>query len=121
MRKPYTEEYKQRMSERLKSRKFSDEHKKNLSKSKTGKNHPMYGKKQTKEWVEKITASVRGKSLLKGYKHTDEARRNMSLSRIGHPVSEETKRKIGLKSKGRKHTDETRKKSNYRHIWWKSK
>jgi len=110
MRKPHTEEYKKKMSERLKGRKFSDEHKKNLSISKSGKNHHFYGKKQSQEHIEKRVKHIRGNKWLLGYKHTDEAKKNMGLSKIGHTVSEETKRKIGLKSKGRKHTDETRKK-----------
>lgn len=38
-----------------------------------GKNHPQYGKKHTKEWIEKSAAAHRGKKL------SEEARRNQSI------------------------------------------
>lgn len=51
-------------------------------------------------------------NMVKGSKHTEEAKRLISIARskalTGRKHSEETKRKIGLKSKGRKWTPERR-------------
>lgn len=56
--------------------------------------------------------------MLKGQKHSDETRKKMSLKKIGHTVSAETRIKIGKNSpgmKGKKHTDETKKKISESH------
>jgi hypothetical protein len=52
-----------------------------------GENHPMWGKKHNKSWVE-----------------------NNSKSQIGKKLSEETKRKMSESRKGQKRTDETKRK-----------
>jgi len=57
----------------------------------TGKNSPHYGKKKPKEEIACLTEAAR--------KHN-----------IGRCRSEETKKKISLKSKGRTHTEETKRK-----------
>jgi len=52
-----------------------------------GENHPMWGKKHNKNWVE-----------------------NNSKSKIGKKLSEETKKKMSESRKGQKRTDETKRK-----------
>jgi len=45
-----------------------------------------------------------------GMKHSEEARRNISLGHLGIKVSDKTKEKLRIANTGRKHTDESRKK-----------
>lgn len=45
-----------------------------------------------------------------GYKHSEEARSNMSKAKIGHKHSEETKRKMSKAHKGRVFTEESKRK-----------
>jgi group I intron endonuclease len=47
-----------------------------------------------------------GRRDLVGYKHTDEARRNMSIANIGRKHTEETKAKMSATRKGRKLSDQ---------------
>lgn len=100
----WTEEEKRRQSEREKGRIFSKETRSKISKTKQGKNNPMYGKKLTEEHKNKIAKKVQEKSKKKAvfcvetnttYKSLSECARTLNLS-----VS-----KICLVCKGeRKHT-----------------
>jgi len=85
-----------------------------------GENNPFYGKKhseetkmkmreaalnRTDEWKMKIRTAVTG------YKHSDQAKRNMSKAQQNRPpVSEETRRKLSIANTGKTHSEETKKK-----------
>lgn len=56
MRKPRSEETKQKMRKPK-----SDKHKQNIGKSHIGKNNPMWGKKRSKETIQKHSESMKGK------------------------------------------------------------
>lgn len=84
---------------------FSEEHKRKISESKKGKNHPMFGKKLSEEWKRKIGESGKGRKL------SEETKKKMSLSAIGKkgtygnlgkPMSMENRLKQGLMRKGDK-------------------
>lgn len=65
--KKHKQETLDKMSKTRKGRKFSEEHKSNLSKSKSGENHPFYGKS----------------SPAKGHKHTDKFKLEVSKRNKG--------------------------------------
>lgn len=69
------------------SGKRSKEYCEELSLRMRGENHPMWGKKHNKTWIE-----------------------NNSKSHIGKKISEETKRKMSESRKGQKRTEETKRK-----------
>lgn len=104
---------------------FTEEHKKNMSKAKSGKNHPMFGKKlseehklkismaekgrkrtpMTKEGIERVIAAHKGKPL------TDEHREKISRALKGvkkSPISEETRKKLKESHIGHKQSEETK-------------
>ena len=89
-------------------KKASEETKEKMSKSKRGKNNPMYGSNQSG-----INAPMYGR------KHTEETKEKMSKSNtgknLGNKLSKETKEKIGNASRGRKHTEETKEKISKNH------
>jgi len=67
---------------------FSNETKKKMSKSKTGEENPMYGRKHTEETKRKMK-DARAKRII-----TEEAKLKMKFSSIGKKHTEETKRKL---------------------------
>lgn len=69
--------------------KHSEETKQKFS----GENHPLFGKKASKE-----------------------TRNKMALSKLGRKLSQETKQKIGIKSRGRKHSEEIKEKNRQWHL-----
>lgn len=73
-----TEESNQKRSIALKGRKISDEQRRNLSKSRMGKNNPMFGKE----------------SPMKGKIHTEDSKNKIREARSKQIMSEETKRKM---------------------------
>jgi group I intron endonuclease len=68
---------------------------------------PAYGRKHTEEAKKKISENNMGKIMPL---HTDEWKKQASLRKTGHLVSEETRRKIGLRHIGMKHSDEAKQK-----------
>lgn len=76
-----------KISKALSGRKLSQKTKEKLSKVKSGKNHPMFGRE-----------------------HTPETRQKISEANSGHKVSQETKDKISKANSGRKHTSESKEK-----------
>jgi hypothetical protein len=66
------DEFKSRVSETMKKHVRTEEHKRNISLSKMGKNNPMYGKHHSEESNEKRRQKVTG------YHHTEEAKRKIS-------------------------------------------
>ena len=97
--KKRTEETKKKMS-------ISNMGSKNSMYGKTGSKHPMYGKKhseetkkrmrkpKSEETIKKMSISNMGsKNSMYGKKHSEEARKKMSIARKGKPKSEETIKK----------------------------
>lgn len=97
----------------------SEETKNKIRKSRekyTGKNHPCYGKKHSKDSLKKMSESHRGKVA------SEETRRKMSLARKGRLFTEEHKKNLGISLKksslkgenhpryGKKISEETREK-----------
>lgn len=99
--KTISEETKKKISNKLKGRKFSDEHKQKLSVSLSGTNNPMYGK--TGELSPQYGRNMVGKNNPHyGFKHTDLAKAKMSKAHKGKPLSEEHRKQISERSKGEK-------------------
>lgn len=118
--KHHSEEWKRKVSEKLKGRTFSEETKKKMSEAQRGEKNHRYGKKNSKETIEKITAKTRGqkrteeqrqhlregaKNADQSYKQTKEWKEKVSNSRkeynkthdnywLGKHLSEETKLKM---------------------------
>ena len=63
------------------------------------------GKKWTEAHKAAIAASMLGNTRTLGYKHSKEHNARISAARMGHPVSEETRRKTSSALKGRKFSD----------------
>lgn len=86
----------------MKGKRHSDETKKRMSLSQTGKT-------RTEETKRKIGEASRNRPSI-----SEETRKNMSRSHLGHKTSEETKRKIGEKNKisckGKKQTESAKQK-----------
>jgi len=79
IRKPHSKETKQKMSESGKNKIFTKEHKINISKANSGKNHPLYGKLHSKETKQKMSESQVGK------KHSIQTKNKISASLKGKP------------------------------------
>lgn len=71
--------------------KYSEQTRKKMSESHKGKTPANKGKHLSEETKNKIAKSHIG---VKRKPHSEEAKKKISLSKIGHEVSEETKRKI---------------------------
>lgn len=69
--------------------------------------YKMIGKLKSKEFKEKMSISKKGKKMKP---RSDEHRKNLSLSSLGHTVSKKTRDTISLSLMGFKHTNETRNK-----------
>ena len=67
----------------------------------TGKDNPFYGKKHPPEVIERIRQANIGKpATFKGKHHTEEAKQKLRLAQLGRKQSEETKQKKRLASTG---------------------
>lgn len=73
---------------------FTDKHKFNLARSKSGENNPWFGKSRSEETRKKISSANIGKEV------SEETRQRMSVSKIGKPRSENTKQKISVALRG---------------------
>lgn len=114
----------------------------------SGVNHPMYGKKHSKETIQRMSDVKKGKprkphteefkeymselqkdgGFSTGYKHTEEAKRKISEGNKGKKYSEESREKMSRSqmgnqnSLGNTHSKETRRKqSEARKEWWRRK
>jgi predicted restriction endonuclease len=99
-------EHRQKLRESRLGKKASKETRLKLSLSHKGQRPWAKGK----HWKIKDTSKMHHPSWIKGKTHSIKTKRKISESLKGHIMSEEQKRKIGLKSLGRKHTIETIKK-----------
>jgi len=92
-----------------KGKKFTEEHKKNISKALSGSNHPMWGKSPSEETKLKMSKAHKGREpWIKGKHHSEETRKKISELqknggfRLGGRHTEEAKRKTGLAKMGEK-------------------
>ena len=110
--------YSRNMSNALKGRVFTDEHKMKISKSlknanldRRGKNNSFYGRAHSEETKRKISETL---SKRCGYKHSEETKRKISESHKGKTVSLETRKKMSeittMRNLGSKHSEETKRK-----------
>ena len=91
-------------------KKFSEETRKQMSISRTGKklNRPlgsksgMKGKAYPEEGKRKLSEAMKGNQFALGYKHTEETKAKMSASQKAHWAEH------GSPNKGRKHSEETK-------------
>jgi hypothetical protein len=90
--------------------KRTEESKKKMSISKTGSNHPYYGKNLSQEHIDNISNGR------KGIVFSEEHKKNLSLAHsgknnpnYGKPRTDETKEKISIGNKGKIFTEEHRK------------
>lgn len=93
-----TEEQRNRISEVQTGRKLTEEWKQHISESLKGENAPFYGKSFSEEHRKHLSESHKGQVSamgMLGKKHTEETKRKMSETRVGHETSDETRLKIG--------------------------
>lgn len=103
----------------LKGRKVPDEVKRKISKSLSGENHPMYGKNQRRDAVEKMRKKQLGNTYHLGYKATDEQRKHMSDAHKGLELTKEQKenlQRIHDNNKGKSRSEETKQKIRLAHL-----
>lgn len=124
------EEYRKYMSDIMKRREFSEEHRKKISEANKGNKYGL-GHKVSEETKKKISEANKGNKYCLGHCHkhteetrkkiseatkramTEEVRKKMSESLKGKshkPMSEETKKKLSEANKGRCHSKEAKKK-----------
>lgn len=100
----WTNEEKQRASERYKNREFTEEWKRKISQSKQGSKNAMYGKKLTQEQKDKISKSVMKNSKKRKVYCFETDTIYISLSECGRQLGIENS-KISMVCKGkRNHT-----------------
>lgn len=98
--KEFSDETIKRMIRSGKEKVFTEEHKKNISKSLKGNNNGMYGRSHSKDTRQKISDANKGKTI------SEETRKKMSETRKGRKRSEDFKKKISEALKGREFTKE---------------
>lgn len=91
-----------------KGKKLPEEMKAKISAALQGKPAWNKGKQISEDTRAKISVAGKGNQHNLGYKHSEEARANMSTAKMGHLTSEETRAKIGAANKGKKHSQEAR-------------
>lgn len=125
--KKFTEEHKRNISLARKGQQKSEEHKRKLSESHKGKKHSAEHIKsiveaRTKNNSYKCSEEHKikiGKSN-KGKIRTEEMRKKYSLANKGKHLSTEIRKKIGLGNKGKKYSNETKQKMSEAHKGEKS-
>ena len=107
----FTEEHKKNLSKSLKGREFTEEWRRNISKSKIGRIPWNSGVSCSEEVKEKISKANKGKiSPNKGTHLSDKHKLSLSKSLKGREITEEWRRKISSSCKGMKKSDETKRK-----------
>ena len=125
MSHPVSEETKNKISNKLKGRKLTEETRKRMSEAQKGKP----GREKTEEEKKKISEKLKGKTgwskgltketnesirlaseKKKNYHPTEETKRKIGESSKGHHLSDEARAKISKKNKGKVRTEETKKK-----------
>lgn len=93
------EETKRKISASGKGRQVSEETRRNISESLKGENHPFYGKHLSEEHRRNLSKSSKSR---KGWKLSEQGRRNIIEAHIGVEVTEETRKKLREARKRRK-------------------
>jgi group I intron endonuclease len=102
---PDREDIIKRMTESMKSRIFSDDHKRKLSEGKLGEKNPIFGRKMTDEEKDHLS------KMIKGRKMSDEFKNKVSEGKKGIKFSDEHKKKLSENHadfRGFKHSDNSR-------------
>ncbi len=79
------------------------------SEAKSGEKHPMFGKKRTEEFKQKMSSVHKDKIV------SDETKQKMSEAKKGKKLSIEHKQKLFIANKGKIMSDETKKKLSENH------
>lgn len=103
----------------LKGKILPDNVKQKISIALSGENHPMYGKHQPKDAVDRMREKQLGNTYHLGCKATDEQRQRMSDAHKGLPLTESQKenlKKIHESNKGKPRSEETKQKIRAAHL-----
>jgi hypothetical protein len=95
------EEQKQKISEKRKGTKLSEEHKDKIRQRMIG-NTWNVGKKLSDETKRKVGEAQKGNQYMIGRKYSEETRKKMSESHTGKQPTEETRKKLSEAKKGKK-------------------
>lgn len=124
--KSLSEEHCRKLSEALKGKTRSEEHCRNISAGKKGKSNLFWrGRHHTSETIRKLSNTRKGKhtspatEFKKGQAHTEEWKRQHSLTMKGHRFTDEHNKKISLAHKGKHLSEETKSKLSLiaQHRW----
>ena len=94
--------------------KMSVEFRQKMSIAHKGRSSSRKGKTHTKESRTKMSLSHIGLRNNLGNKHTEEAKKKISIANLGKKLSTETRRKMSLSRKGKKLSEETKRKMSLR-------
>ena len=97
--KEMSEEQKQKISEKRKGTKLSEEHKDKIRQKMMG-NTWNVGKKLSDETKRKVGEAQKGNQYMKGMKFSEETKQKMSESHKGKTPTEETRKKLSEAKKG---------------------
>ena len=107
---------KREISERLKGKHLSEEHRRHLSENHadfSGENHPFYGKHHSEESRKSMSESHKGNNYgYVGENHWLHGKTGPGTPHYGMKVSDEGRRHISEALKGRKDSDETKRKKS---------
>jgi group I intron endonuclease len=107
----WTKERREKVSKALSGRKLSEEHVNNIRKVRTGWKYSEESKKKMSasrklimndDLKKKIGLSKIGNKNFLGRKHTEETKKKISTSKMGHSFTEEAKKKMSLAHTGRR-------------------
>jgi hypothetical protein len=115
MRRKFTDEHKQKLSDAKKGRKLSAEHIKKLNEGRRNAPRNLTSESMKKTWAKKKA---------NGFKFSEEAKQNMSKGRMNIPAEERSRigSIAGKKSAEQWKNESTRKKHSERmKLWWKER
>lgn len=106
----FTEETKEKIRQSNLGKKFTEEHKRKIGISLKGVyEHKPFSEEHKKKISESNKGNIPWNKGKKGFKHSEESKKNMSLACKGRKLSEETKKKISEANRGKKRSEEVKK------------